>query len=239
MPQSWEQGRGAYGGLVFAAMLRAMERETAAPPRVLQGMLPNVTAAGNAVIRTHMERKGATTATVSASVEQLGGKTGVATLLAGTDRNLPPTWQTQTKPTAPAWDQVPEVRTGPFVPAFLQHMSARPLSAPPFSKAPRANVLGWIGLREPCVVSAAVYVTALIDAYWPSAMSVFATPRLMTTIGFTLEFCALDDVEIGEPLLLSGEAPVARGGFVYETRDLWTGDGVLVARNHQTYAVLG
>ena len=40
------------------------------------------------------------------------------------------------------------------------------------------------------------------------------------------------------PLAYRGVVPVCGDGYFVETRELWGADGRLVARNHQTFAII-
>jgi hypothetical protein len=61
----------------------------------------------------------------------------------------------------------------------------------------------------------------------------------MATIAFTLELVSsLDGEDPAAPLLYRGTVPLAAEGYFQETRELWTASGRLLARNHQTFAII-
>jgi hypothetical protein len=64
-------------------------------------------------------------------------------------------------------------------------------------------------------------------------------PRPLATIAYSLELLGeLAGVAPDAPLAYRGTVPVCRDGYFVETRELWTAGGTLVARNHQTFAII-
>jgi hypothetical protein len=79
----------------------------------------------------------------------------------------------------------------------------------------------------------------MIDVWWPAFMVRSRAPRPLATIAYTLElFDRLDGLDPDVPLAYRGVVPVCGDGYFVETRELWGADGRLVARNHQTFAII-
>jgi acyl-CoA thioesterase len=253
VPDGWQQGRGAFGGLIFAALIRAMEAvladigpdAPAAPSRVarlrsLTGALPGPTEVGPAPITVEVLRRGSALTTLAARVVQAGEVRAHAVGVFGTAR-APVTWQTQRPPEMPPWHEVPVVPSGPggFTPAFLQHWELRLVGPVPFSRGSEARCAGWVRARDPGPARDAAYIAAYADAFWPAAYAVLPAPRPMATVGYTLELIEpIDDLDPDAPLYYQASAPAAIDGFTYELRELWGADGRLVARNHQTFVII-
>jgi len=238
----WQQGRGAFGGLVLGALTRAMEATLAEPLvrlRTLAGELPAPTEVGPAAIEVEVLRRGSAMTTVAARLVQAGELRGHAVGVFGRAR-APVSWQTERPPAVPAWADVPSVSNPEGDgPPFARHFEYRLIGPAPFSRATEARCTGWIRAREPGPVRDAAHVVALADAYWPAALAVLAAPRPMATVAFTLELIEpIADLDPDAPLLHRAHAPAAFDGFTYETRELWGPDGRLVARNHQTFVVI-
>jgi acyl-CoA thioesterase len=246
VPDGWQQGRGAFGGLIFAALIRAMEAVLAVPAaaparlRSLTGALPGPTEVGPAPITVEVLRRGSALTTLAARVVQAGEVRAHAVGVFGTPR-APVTWQTQRPPEMPPWAEVPVVPSGPggLTPAFLAHWELRLVGPVPFSRGSEARCAGWVRARDPGAARDAAYVAACADAFWPAAYAVLAAPRPMATVGYTLELVEpIDDLDPGAPLFYQASAPAAIDGFTYELRELWGADGRLVARNHQTFVII-
>jgi len=102
---------------------------------------------------------------------------------------------------------------------------------------PRA--LGWVRPRDPGPRRDAAFIAAAIDAWWPVSFVRFGAARPMATIAFTLDIAGgLDGLDPEAPLLYRATAPVCSDGYMLETRELWGGDGRLVALNHQTFVII-
>jgi hypothetical protein len=126
---------------------------------------------------------------------------------------------------------------GPW-PEFAQHFEYRVVEGIPLTGS-AARALGWVRARDPGQRLDAAYVAAMIDAWWPTAFNRATAPHLMATIAFTLDIVGgVDGLDPAQPLLYRAAAPVCASGYFLETRELWGGDGRLVALNHQTFAII-
>ena len=253
VPDGWQQGRGSFGGLVIALLQRALETEIAEAIghmpklRSLTAEIPAPVVVGPATVIVDVLRAGTGMTTAMARLEQAGVVCAHAVGVFGKARTDGPRWQTQTPPTVKHWSEYAVLPQSPQLsPAFSQHVEFRVVTPMPFSRAAEASLLGWVRLRNPGPARDAAYVIALADAYWPTAFSVMATPRPSATVAFTLEMIEsldgrADDDPVDEPdapLLVRALSPAARDGYVFETRELWTTEGRLVARNHQTFVII-
>lgn len=248
----WRMGRGAFGGLVVAALVNAIEQRVADPARRVRSVtaeLPGPVEAGTVDIAVDTLRRGNNVSTVRAALSQHGEIRSHAVAVLATARNAaaPVAWNDLAPPTAPAWTELaplvmnqPGDRPGPW-PQFAQHFEYRPVEGVPGSGgAPRA--LGWVRARDPGgdpgPGRGAGLIAALIDAWWPVAFARLG-PRPMATIAFTLDIAGgLDGLDPDVPLLYRAAAPVCTDGYVLETRELWGSDGRLVAINHQTFVII-
>jgi acyl-CoA thioesterase len=246
----WRMGRGAFGGLVVAALVNAIEQRVADPARRVRSVtaeLPGPVDAGTVDIAVDTLRRGNNVSTVRAALSQHGEirSHAVAVLAAARtarDAAAPVAWNDLTPPAAPAWTELAPMdrtRPGPW-PEFAQHFEYRPVEGIADSDAqPRA--VGWVRARDPGPQRGAALIAALIDAWWPVAFArlIPAGPRPMATIAFTLDIAGgLDGLDPAAPLLYRGTAPVCTDGYVLETRELWGADGRLVAVNHQTFVII-
>jgi acyl-CoA thioesterase len=238
VPTGWRQGRGMYGGLVVATLVRAIEHRIADPARVIRTItaeLPGPVEPGEAEITVEVLRAGKGVSTARAALVQHGETRAHAVAIAGARRKSELAWQDLAPPTAPAWSTLQPVPWTPLLPEFTQHFDYRVTEGIPGSGG-EARTVGWVQPRVPSTRRDAGFIAEVIDAWWPAIL-----PRLpggmrpMATIAFTLELVG----EPGDgPFLYRATAPVCSAGYFLETRELWTAEGRLVARNHQTFAII-
>ncbi len=252
VPTGWRIGRGAFGGLVVASLVRAIEQHTADPARRLRSVtaeLPGPVEPGAADIAVETLRRGNNVSTVRAVLSQHGEIRSHAVAVLAMARSAADAgatairWNDLPRPTAPPWTEIapidfsPAGPPGPW-PEFAQHFEFRVVEGLPASGgAPRA--MGWIRARDPGPERGAAYVAALIDAWFPASAIRFTAMRPMATIAFTLDIAGkVDDLAPDAPLLYRAAAPVCGDGYAFETRELWSEDGRLIALNHQTFVVI-
>lgn len=240
VPVGWEQGRGAYGGLVVAAMARAMlaEEEDERVARSLSASLTAPVAPGEVTLEVERLRAGNAVSSWSARLVQDGEVKALASLVTGHDR---PTGHTLAPlaPEVPAWQEVPvatNVRP-PLAPVFTQHFEIRALPPFPFSGASQAEATAWIRPKVAPAKMGVVELLALVDVCWPTAFVLERVPRPMATIAF---HCSLQlpaaPLEPTEPLLHRGRLVQGGQGYFSEIRELWTTRGELVCHNPQVFA---
>jgi acyl-CoA thioesterase len=234
VPDGWQQGRGAFGGLVIGAMVRATARTTLDPGRSVRSVTAEIVAPvvpGPARIEVATWRRGST---------MQGEVAARATVVLATDRPDAPT-STVAPPTAPRWTELPVVHAEPpLAPVFMRHFALRPCGPFPYSGSAEATTLGWVQARSRVARRLdAAHVAALADVLWPSHAVTWTTLRPLVTVAFVLDIM-IDPATLDpdEPLLHRARCPAAARGMVVDDRELWTAGGVLVARNQQTYAIL-
>jgi acyl-CoA thioesterase len=244
VPAGWRQGRGAFGGLVVGALVRAIEDHVGDPARAVRAVtaeLPGPVAAGPAAIAVHALRTGKHVSTVRAELTQAGEVCAHAVAILGAARaaGTAPAWVDLAPPRALAWAELPvtAIDAGRGGPEFAQHFEYRIVEGVPQAGG-AGRALGWIRPRVPGPAFDAAYLAALIDAWWPCALIRLPVMRPMATIAFTLEVIGPGPADPAAPLLYAARSPVCTDGYARETRELWTADGQLVATNHQTFAII-
>jgi acyl-CoA thioesterase len=239
----WWTPRGPLGGYVMALMINGLQQTVDDPARqarscTMQFLRPPQ--AGPITIRTTVERTGRTLTSVSGRLDQGGKLMGIALA------SFSAPWQSPLLDDAPmpevappagresAREGLPGSEPPPFVDRmFFQHRFGPPL----FSRADRAEVGGWLGLREERPLDAMV-VAILSDAWfpapWPRLRAIAGAPTIDLTIHFRSRL-PLDDT------LLLGHfrTRLVRDGFFDEDGDLWAPDGTLVAQSRQLGLLIG
>ena len=226
-----------YGGLVVAVLVRAIEDRIADPARVIRTItaeLPGPVEPGPVEITVEVLRAGNAVTTARAALVQHGETRAHVVAIAGARRKSELAWQELAPPTAAHWSTLQPVPWAPMFPEFTKHLEYRIVDGVPGSGGD-ARAVGWVQPRTPCERRDTGYVAAMIDAWWPALLPRLPAMRPMATIAFTLELVGAPP---DGPLLYRGVAPVCHDGYFLETRELWTEDGRLVARNHQTFAII-
>ncbi|MCE9572638.1 MAG: thioesterase family protein [Deltaproteobacteria bacterium] len=242
IPDGWQQGKGAFGGLVMGAAIRAAEAVIAEPARALRAVTAELMApalVGATDLEVAVLRTGSSVTVAAVALRQAGQVVAHAVATFGKTRD-DGTWTALVPPPLPAWEAAAIAPVGaPVAPVFTGHFEFRPITGLPFSGGGNADheVSGWVRPRAPGRERGAAYLAACVDAYWPVAMVSGTRPRAMATLTYTLQLVGALDPTDDRPLAYRARALAAGGGYVPEVRELWTADGALVAVNPQTFAL--
>jgi hypothetical protein len=255
IPDGWQQGRAAFGGLVLGALLRAIEHAEAAAgapsprsTRTLTGDLCGPLLPGPADIVVRALRRGNNQSNLAAELTQEGVVLATATAVLSTarlsrsdDARALPAFVPPPPPASPPWSDVtPSPIAPPIGPVFTQHYEYRPTRGGPSGLAATGDAYteGWI--RERAVLAAldAPALVGRLDAWWPTLFALDGAPRPVATISFTAQIL-VDPASLPptEPLRYRARMAALHDGFFVELRELWRGDRV-VALNQQTFAIL-
>ena len=249
IPDRWQQGRGAFGGLVLATMLRAIERaetDGARVTRTVTGDLCGPVLPGPADVEVRTLRRGNNQSNFAATLAQSGNVLAAATAVLSPARldaasahadalRFSPAPPPPTRP----WRELPVVEVGPPLgPVFTQHYEYRALSPSPFARTGEPVTDGFVRERVPLARVDAPALVARLDAWWPTLFALSGAPRPVATISFTAQIL-VDPATLppDEPLRYRARMEALHEGFFVELRELWHGDRV-VALNQQTFAIL-
>jgi acyl-CoA thioesterase len=244
IPEGWQQGRGAFGGLVLAILTRAMQASLPANAhrqlRTLTATLCGPTQPGEAKIFVEVLRLGSGVSSLAAKLVQQNETQVHAVATFGKKRVEDGDWQRFEAPRMPDWRSMdPLPVEPPLAPQFAQFFHFRAIDQFPFSGSESAGAAGWIQPKEPGDVRDDAYIVALADAWWPATLARFTEPRPMATLSFTLEIVGdLEGLSLDAPLYHSATCLASRGGYTSEDRKLWGEDGRLIAINHQTMVII-
>lgn len=244
VPDGWQQGRGAWGGLVVAAIVRAAQAEEPDASRHVRTVSVQITSpalVGVHEVAVRAVRVGGAMSTWGVSVATDAGEAvaqgvvicGSARATDGFDHA---TWAAVSAPAAPAPDAAARVPGGPPFPTFTQHLHMEPLAGLPMSGG-SAETMGWIGYDQPLRPDAAALL-ALVDGWYPASLPVLDRLPRIATVNFTANLL-VDPASVtpGELLLSQSFVSAASEGFTSEHRRLWTRDGRLAVDNLQTIVV--
>lgn len=242
IPDRWQQGKGAFGGVVVGIMTRAIVAAEVDRARTLRSLTAELCApalVGPIVVRVSSLRRGASMTFVEARLEQEGALVAHASAALASPRNIEPARIRPAAPTRTPWrDVAPIPVQAPIGPVFADKYEYRSTGPLPFAAGPEAAAEGWI--REavaPSRIDEAV-IAGLLDAWWPTVLALESSPRAAATVSYTMQL--LTDprsLDPSEPLFYRARGVAAADNFFVEMRELWSGDAV-VALNQQTFALL-
>lgn len=243
IPDGWQQGKGAFGGVVVALATRALlasERDRTRTLRTLSADLTAPALPGAVEVRVSTLRRGKSTSFLEARVLQGGELVARASAALAAARDVAPVAIESPAPTPPAWTSAPVIPVEPPLgPVFARHYEYRATGPLPFSgnRAPVAE--GWLREKTPPEALDEPAIAALLDAWWPTSIAVESAPRAVATVGYTMQLLADPrSLPAAEPLFYRARGVASTGNFFVEMRELWHGERV-VALNQQTFALLG
>lgn len=242
IPDGWQQGKGAFGGLVLATLLRAMTRAEPDPTRAVRSLSGDVCAPvlpGRVAVDVTVLRRGRALTNLDARMVRDGEVLARASAVLSEARVLHLDATPDVPPSPVDWRALELAPVGPpFAPVFTQHYAFRNVGALPFSQHPRAETEGFIAERVAPNALDAPSIVGLLDAWWPAVFTAADGPRAAVTTSFTAQFLArAETLDAREPLRYRARAVAAAEGFSVEFRELWAGE-TLVALNQQTFAML-
>lgn len=240
--EGWQQGRGAFGGVIVGLLVRAMLDAAGGtwPLRSVSAELVGPATVGDSEIAVTSMRRGSGTHTLGARLTQGDELRANAVAVMGRERAPDLGWTELEPPALRAWTDVPVIPVrAPMGPTFAQHFEYRTDGPLPFSGGERAETSGWIRPVEPAQVRDGAYLAALADAWWPAAFHRLSAPRPMSTLTFLLQLVhPADGLAPEEPLAYRARCVSAHAGHLVEVRELWSPDGRLLAINTQTFVAI-
>ncbi|MEO0603282.1 MAG: thioesterase family protein, partial [Myxococcota bacterium] len=236
IPDGWQQGRGAFGGLVVGLCLRALDAVREDPSRRLRtasAQIPSPVRVGETLLEVTPLRRGSGVDAMEVHLRQDGEVRARATGIFGRPRSD----DVVDLPTPP--DLPPVTEPLPMPPQFAAHFEMRNTGPLPFGGGPEGLVEGWVKPRLPFVAMGAPEIACLCDVYWPAVFAQLTGFRPAATLGFMLQttpeaFGRAPD----EIFFFRSRQLHAADGFSHELRELWSDDGKLLALNNQTFAII-
>jgi hypothetical protein len=202
--------------------------------------IPAPTTPGEATVAIDILRSGNSVTAARGALTQGSQVTAHAVAVLATTRESARDvwWRDLQAPTLPPAASLRSAPMGASYPAFTQHFEYLIASGLPGAGG-EAVTTGYVRARHPGEARDTAYITAMIDAWYPAWFVRATKERPLATIAFTLEIVeGIDGLPADEPLAYRGSVPVCRDGYFLELRELWGSDGRLVARNHQTFAII-
>ncbi len=234
----WQQGRGAFGGLVFGLLARAMQatENSDRSLRALTGEIPSPVMTGRCEIEVATIRRVSGVSSHSATLKQGDAVIAKASSVFGKARQVSnSTEDVTTLPTHPGQ----EIPVDAPLPSFARNMRFAVTGPLPFSGEKSPIVEGWVELRNSSNRLSAIDVIGLADAYWPALFTVSPGPRPCATVSF---FIHLNPGRIAavssQRVFCKNQMLSSSQGFFVEERRIFNEDGQLLALNTQTFVII-
>jgi hypothetical protein len=243
VPDGWQQGRGAFGGLVLGATLSAMVADEPDASRVPRAFLGEICAPALPVasrLQTRALRRGRNQSNLACTFTQDGQIVAHASaVLASARRTAGAPGLSSSPPVRGRVEDVPVAPIGPPQgPTFASHYEFRLTSPAPFSGAGDGTVTGWVRERTALEKVTHAVLLARLDSFWPAIFAMETAPRPIATVSFMAEFL-VDPAQLdpSRPLFYRARSLAEAGGYFVELRELWDGEKP-VAYNQQSFAIL-
>jgi hypothetical protein len=242
IPDRWQQGRGAFGGVVVGILARAIMASEDGRTRSLRSLSAELCAPalpGPIVVRATPLRRGASTSFVEARLEQDGALVARASAALASPRAVRPApFRPPPPPRQPWRDVEPKLVEAPIGPVFAEKYEYRSTGPAPFVAGAEPVAEGWIREKTAPSVLDEAGIAGLLDACWPTVLAVEPEPRAVATVSYTMQLLVDPrTLDPAEPLFYRGRGVAGSANFFVEMRELWSGDA-LVAMNQQTFAPL-
>lgn len=245
----WYQGKGAYGGVVAGALVRAVENQVGDPRKRLRSFTVHFAAPATEVpasIEVRTEREGSLVSHLSARMLQNDAVVAFATGTCAGNRQIAEPEKMAFKPalatSIPSPEVIEPIGNNPLMPRFTQFFTYRLCHGEiPFSGASRALLGAWLEPTFPYQLDAALTI-ALLDALPPAILARSEGFRPAASVDMTTHLYrdfthAAPPVQ--GPFFVVAESNWSGEGYTEEKAQLWSAQHELIAECHQLIAVLG
>ena len=240
--RGWWIERGPNGGYLAAIVLRAVLAEVSAPERRVRSCTLHYLRSpveGPCEVRVTVERSGRGLSTVSARLRQADQDCILALVAVGTDRSGPAVHD-HPAPHVPHPDELgptPPSPGAPDIPMHRRYETRAALGAPPFAGAEHALTGGWIRSTEEDPVDD-LLVAAITDAWPPAIFSRLSDRVGVPTVELTIHLWNRPSLRPGW-CLVRFQTFEAVDGYLEESGEVWSEDGVLLADSCQLSVFVG
>lgn len=239
----WLQGRTAYGGWQAALAVSAMRQILGSdiPLRSLQSNFVGPIGVGKITANAVLLRRGKSAAQLEAKIQIDGQTAFTAVGIFGAPRVS----QLSLAPKAPPSNkELAAIASRPYVdgvmPVFLKHFDTRwAMGGYPFSGSAHSAAQIFARFRDE-EISSETHLVMIGDVIPPSAIALFNSPIMLSSMNWTLELVTPLDAETRAGWLrFDSELTAAGDGYGWENTSIWSSKGELVALSRQCVALFG
>ncbi len=237
VPETWMQGRTAYGGLTAALCLDAARRLAGGLPARAAQVAFVGPVSGTVRCTPEVLRRGKNTVFVSVRMTGDEGILAECIFTFGARRESALAFADLPAPDVPDAGKVKPYFRNHQGPAFAQNFDMLIAGgALPMSGAAEADVSIWMRHKDAAPLDAAALL-ALADAPPPAAMSMFTAPGRISSMTWMAEFLTEEVTTEDQWFLARHTAQTARSGYSSQAMTMWNSRREPVMIGRQTIAV--
>ena len=236
LPETWMQGRTAYGGLSTAIALDAAMRSQADLPPLRSAQIAFVgPLAGEVTVETRLLRRGRTAAYIEANVFSEGrlGLKALFVFMTALDSAID--YADTARPDVPDPDDAAPAMANPDPTFFTNNLEYR--HALPIEERHTPDFMRWVRLRAREGLDPMVELMAIGDALPPAAMALFEKPGPVSSMTWMLNILSAEPVTRDGWWLSRSTAGLARDGSSSQTMQMWNADRQPVVAGMQSVAI--
>lgn len=236
IPETWMQGRTAYGGLTAALALEAAMRSQPDLPPLRSAQIAFVgPLAGEVTVKTELLRRGRTAAFIEAQVFT-GGKLGLKALfvfMVGLESSID--YAASARPEVPNYADAAPAMANPDPKFFTGNLEYR--HALPLEERHTPDFMRWVRLNERDGLDPMVELMAIGDALPPAAMALFERPGPISSMTWQINLLAAEPATTDGWWLSRSTADLARHGSSSQLMQHWNADREPVMSGMQSVAI--
>lgn len=236
IPDTWMQGRTAYGGLSAALALEAALRSQPDLPPLRSAQIAFVgPLAGEARVETRLLRRGRTAAYVEANVFS-GDRLGLRALfvfMMALESAID--FASDVRPDAPDPVDAAPAMANPDPTFFTNNLEYR--HALPIEARGTPDLMRWVRLKAREGLHPMVELMAIGDALPPAAMALFERPGPVSSMTWMVNILAAEPATRDGWWLSRSSADIARHGSSSQAMQLWNADRQPVVSGMQSVAI--
>lgn len=236
VPDTWMQGRTAYGGLTAALALEAARRSQPDLPPLRSAQIAFVgPLAGEVRVETSLLRRGRTAAYIEANVSGEGrlGLRALFVFMTGLGSSID--YADGACPDVPDFADAAPAMANPDPKFFTSNLEYR--HALPIEERHSPDFMRWVRLRDRNGLDPMVELMAIGDALPPAAMALFSKPGPISSMTWMLNLLTPEPVTTDGWWLSRSTADLARDGSSSQTMRMWNADRRPVVTGMQSVAI--
>ncbi|WP_298915370.1 thioesterase family protein [uncultured Algimonas sp.] len=239
IPETWKQGRTAYGGLSAALLLARVRGEhDELPP--LRSALVNFTGpvADAPDMTTELLRRGRNVTTVQARAD-LGGRAACTAVFSFGGARDSHVRVDRPAPGTPPPDRCePFTKTeSPFIPAFLRNYDVKLIEGTrPIEGGTRGYLRCWARHSDPAARSGEIALLGLADILPPATFPIMTQMGPVSSMSWICNILRDTDTTDGW-YMVESELSAAHDGYCSQVMRIWNRDGALIVDGMQSIAV--
>lgn len=236
IPDTWMQGRTAYGGLTAALALEAAMRSQPDLPPLRSAQIAFVgPLAGTVTVKTELLRRGRTAAFIEANVfadGQLGLK-ALFVFMVGLESSID--YAEPSRPDVPDFADAAPAMANPDPKFFTCNLEYR--HALPLEERHTPDFMRWVRLKDRDGLHPMVELLAIGDALPPAAMALFSKPGPISSMTWQINLLMAEPVTTEGWWLSRSTADLARDGSSSQLMQHWNADREPVISGMQSVAI--